>query len=163
VAFSNIWHPEQSGPFMQRMFADRRDQTRQILSATREVTGSIQISALLAAEQKEQKQSARPPVPTPMATPVASDRRAPVPTPMARPVAAERDSVATVPKAVVPLTSPPPRKTGVRTQVEPVRAPPPVPTPAPIPAARKRGDHETTGEHTIAVDLDELVRAAGEY
>src|SRR5262249_29558107 len=51
AAGSLIWHPEQTAPFIQRLFAERREQTRQLLSLVSqwntEVTGEVRLNALL--------------------------------------------------------------------------------------------------------------------
>jgi eukaryotic-like serine/threonine-protein kinase len=46
----SLWLPEQTGALIKRFFADRRDQTRQLLdeSASGETTGEVQLSELLA-------------------------------------------------------------------------------------------------------------------
>lgn len=93
-----IWKPEQTAPFIQRLFADRREQTRQLLSslstqATAELTGEIRLNQFLRGESGPQSQPApllrNPPTPRPLVVtadestdPGGRDRNlVPIPTP----------------------------------------------------------------------------------
>jgi serine/threonine protein kinase len=103
-----IWHPEQSAELIQRLFADRRDQTRQLLVAERalsgESTGQVNVAQLFA-----------PPAPPPLPPEPGTVPSLPQITP-ALP-APHRPSMAAMP-VVKPLTPSLP---------EPVQAKPPTP------------------------------------
>ncbi|NPC87106.1 serine/threonine protein kinase, partial [Pyxidicoccus fallax] len=71
-----IWHPEQSSELMRRLFADRREQTRQLLmsgqSSNGDTTGELSLAAVLAMGSE------------PSADPAATPPAQPVPPPPAR-------------------------------------------------------------------------------
>ncbi|HZI16738.1 MAG TPA: serine/threonine-protein kinase [Myxococcus sp.] len=155
-----IWHPEQSSEVMQRLFADRREQTRQLLmsgSDSNESTAEVNLAAMMAlgsVEPSEQPTGGaglpqapppppapRPPAPqqakTAVAKPPTPPQGAPVPrrpTLTAAPATppAESDTVGTVRTGVMPAAKRAPART-LSTEV--ARPPPPPAEPASPPPA----------------------------
>jgi serine/threonine protein kinase len=151
-----IWHPEQSSEVMQRLFADRREQTRQLLSGStsNESTAEVNLAAMMAmgtVEPSEQPtggaglpQATPPPRPTPppqarppVAKPPTPPQGAPVPprrpTLTAAPAVppAESDTVGTVRTGVMPAAK---RSRTMSSETVRPPAPPPAEAPPPPPA-----------------------------
>jgi eukaryotic-like serine/threonine-protein kinase len=99
VASAQIWHAEQSSEFIQRLFAQRRDQTRELMSAAQgnEHTGEFRIAEFLGNEPPRPPQPAPIPEPIPAAVPPpvpgrkASSAAHPVLEPLPRPPVKERE------------------------------------------------------------------------
>ncbi|PTL77056.1 serine/threonine-protein kinase [Vitiosangium sp. GDMCC 1.1324] len=71
-----IWLPEQSGELIRRLFAERREQTRQLLASGRATTGEVKLAQLFS--DKDAPATTPPPAPTPPPPPgVAAPRTAP--------------------------------------------------------------------------------------
>nr|QKW93803.1 serine/threonine protein kinase [Vitiosangium cumulatum] len=71
-----IWLPEQSGELLRRLFAERREQTRQLLASGRATTGEVKLAQLFS----DKDAPATTPPPAPASTPppdVAAPRTAP--------------------------------------------------------------------------------------
>ncbi|MBJ6760752.1 protein kinase [Myxococcaceae bacterium JPH2] len=124
-----IWHPEQSSELMRRLFADRREQTRQLLaSGTPAEGGETSVVQRLTQGNVESPEpgsaSGRPPTPRP---PAAATKSAPP----SRPPAPRRPSLQTPSvdaAAHQPVLSPPGKR--VRPPAPPAEpAAPPQPTP----------------------------------
>ncbi|MBX5481238.1 MAG: serine/threonine protein kinase, partial [Myxococcaceae bacterium] len=87
AAGPHIWHPEQSGEFVTRLFAQRRDATRKLMSEAQamasELTGDFQLAKLLGneppAEPPPQRARSAPPskAPPPEPKTIATQRREP--------------------------------------------------------------------------------------
>ncbi|MFL5320044.1 MAG: serine/threonine protein kinase [Myxococcaceae bacterium] len=127
-----IWHPEQTAPFVQRLFAERREQTRNLLTqvsqAQSELTGEVRLNELLRGE-------VRAPAPPPL--PPAPITKPPPPVP-AETTDPGRDVIIAPPAPRKPTqanTPLPPKKTG-RTNTGEITNPR---TPAP----RKRDPDQT--------------------
>ncbi len=129
VAFPLIWHPEQSAQFIARLFADRRDQTRALMSqaSSVELTGELKLSRLLNGDDGALVTEPVPPAQFIVPPPLPPSAPPPVP------VAAD---------APAPPASPSlPRRAPVRAPVErggerrppPAESPPPVATPIEVP------------------------------
>ncbi|MET0405871.1 MAG: protein kinase [Cystobacter sp.] len=68
-----IWLPEQSGELLRRLFAERRDQTRQMLAGSRTGTGEVKLSTP-PAESRDTTPAPSPRLPTVTAAPPQSSR-----------------------------------------------------------------------------------------
>ncbi|WP_224240512.1 serine/threonine-protein kinase [Hyalangium gracile] len=118
-----IWHPEQSGELIRRLFSDRREQTRQLLMAGKvmsgDTTGEVNLAQILSPP-------APPEPPPPPADPVSATRL-PLITPAlpaaGRPGAPSQTGLPSV-KAAAPAPPPPPAQ-------EPLLKPLPPPKEAP--------------------------------
>lgn len=119
---SLIWHPEQSSELMRRLFADRREQTRQLLMAgpaNGDATSETSVAAMLANGGLPAPEAPEPPtVNTNTGPPEA--RRPSV-------------SVPTVKQPGTPPPAPPPPPRRATTTAQPATTPPPPPPPDPEP------------------------------
>ncbi|RJS21237.1 serine/threonine protein kinase [Corallococcus sp. H22C18031201] len=125
-----IWHPEQSSELMRRLFADRREQTRQLLASGTPIEGGetsvVQRLTQGSVESPEPgSTSGRPPT----ARPAAATKSAPP----SRPPAPRRPTASVDAAAHQAVLSPPGKR--VRPPAQPVEAPPP-PQPTPESLAR---------------------------
>jgi len=149
-----IWHPEQSSEVMRRLFADRREQTRQLLMAgpSGDVTGETSVAAMLAMGGSNAAPAPAPEAPEPLTVntttgpPEPPPRRATVTAPAAKPPPARR-ATSMQPAATPPPPPPPdsePRKAvlqapphkrlaGRGAASDSARPPPPPPSEAPPP------------------------------
>ncbi|MFY2560287.1 protein kinase domain-containing protein [Corallococcus terminator] len=117
-----IWHPEQSSEVMRRLFADRREQTRQLLMAgpaSGDVTGETSVAAMLAKGSASNAAPA-PEAPEPLTLNNTTSSGPPEPPP--------RRPTVTAPAPKQPSASP--RKA---TNTQPATTPPPPPPPDPEP------------------------------
>ncbi|WP_255204047.1 serine/threonine-protein kinase [Myxococcus sp. AM011] len=107
-----IWHPEQSSEVMRRLFADRREQTRQLLMAgpSGDVTGETSVAAMLA--MGGSNPAPAPELPEPLTINTTSGPPEPPP----------RRATGTPPAAKQPT----PRRA---TSMQPATTPPPPPPP----------------------------------
>ncbi|SEL01019.1 Serine/threonine protein kinase [Stigmatella aurantiaca] len=117
-----IWHPEQNGELMQRLFADRREQTRQLLVSGQDLsgdtTGEVRLSQIFALPV--------PPPPEPQGPSGLPQITPALPSPSPRMASA---SALTVPSATLPSPS-------EETQVA-SKAPEPAPRPPAPPVPRR--------------------------
>jgi serine/threonine protein kinase len=181
-----IWHPEQSSEVMQRLFADRREQTRQLLASgadSNETTGEVNLAAMMAlgnVEPSEQPTGGAglpqvaPPAPPPRPQTPASQQKTAVakpptppqgapaprrPTLTAAPAVptAESDTVGTVRTGVMPAARRPPART---LSTELARPPPPPTEPAsPPPAPSFSPDTMRTQPGRPALTPEQTVRS----
>lgn len=135
-----LWHPEQSGELMQRLFAERREQTRELLaSGVNEHTEEIKLAQLFPEGLPEEAEAPLPPMPPLQPTPPPQPRgTASLPTAQARPGPGGRLSVRT--PAVPP-------------------EPPPEERPAPRSSEETRVAPLPSGEETRIAPLEQLARA----
>ncbi|ATB29965.1 serine/threonine-protein kinase [Melittangium boletus] len=123
-----IWLPEQSGELLRRLFAERREQTRQVLAAGRAPTSEVKL-----APSSGEKETATPAprLPTISATPAQAPREpvseatdivpySPIARPPGAPAAGE--SPRTVSSRTVPRPPPPPEPTRNGPPAEPAPA-----------------------------------------
>ncbi|WP_338872511.1 serine/threonine-protein kinase [Myxococcus stipitatus] len=118
---SLIWHPEQSSELMRRLFADRREQTRQLLMAgpaNGDATSETSVAAMLANGGLPTPEAPEPPT-------VNTNTGPPEPR---RPSV----SVPTVKQPGTPPPAPPPPRRATTT-AQPATTPPPPPPPDPEP------------------------------
>ncbi|NTX38147.1 protein kinase [Myxococcus sp. CA033] len=122
-----IWHPEQSSEVMRRLFADRREQTRQLLIAgpTGDTTGETSVAAMLAMGGS----NSVPEAPEP---PTVNTNSGPPDSPPSR-----RSAVATAAKQPAPAATP--RRA---TSMQPATTPPPPPDPQPRKAVLQAPPHK---------------------
>jgi serine/threonine protein kinase len=157
-----IWHPEQSRELMHRLFADRREQTRQLLVAGQEsdstgVTSVAQVLAMGSVETPEPVSSSGRPLLTP-ALPSRSSTTVPTvkpPTPQAKTPPPTPAPPATQAKAPAPQPQPAPPAKAAPQPVTQVKAPPPQPVTqvkAPAPQPSPRVGSTPTPPATPAVD-----------
>ncbi len=143
-----IWHPEQTAEVVQRLFSDRRDQTRELFQGAQGLTGEINLSSLkLDGSTPRPYAKPPPPVPPPAAKPPPLKAKPP-PLPAEAPlpvVQGRKLSKAELPitdPGGVPTTPPKPQRstTGTVTATSPVGAPPEKLLVAP-PNAKANGAH----------------------
>ncbi|AGC41385.1 serine/threonine kinase PKN13 [Myxococcus stipitatus DSM 14675] len=122
-----IWHPEQSSEVMSRLFADRREQTRQLLMAgpaNGDATSETSVAAMLA--------NGGLPAPTPPEAP-----EPPTVNTNTGPPETRRPSMTAVPtvkqSGTTPPATPPPPPRRATTTAQPATTPPPPPPPDPEP------------------------------
>ncbi|WP_342377675.1 serine/threonine-protein kinase [Myxococcus stipitatus] len=122
-----IWHPEQSSEVMSRLFADRREQTRQLLMAgpaNGDATSETSVAAMLANGGLPAPSAPEAPEPPTVNT-------------SSGPPEPRRPSVTAVPTVKQPGTTaqatPPPPPRRATTTAQPATTPPPPPPPDPEP------------------------------
>jgi serine/threonine protein kinase len=139
-----IWHPEQNAELMQRIFAERREQTRHLLASGQmgsgELTGEIRLAQLFANNNPfaTPPQQPAPAAPAPVlapepALPPTALRPGETPTAETRAPPLEQGRTPTTPARGANS----PRRTQAAIPLPPAAEPSPPPTPAPAPTPRR--------------------------
>ena len=133
-----IWLPEQSGELMRRLFAERREQTRQLLASGRAGVDSTGVVKLAQLFPDRDAPATPPPAPATPRLPTISAPHLPAPGP-ARPEETELVSYSVVAKP--PASLPGEKRTAASSQLSATPPPPPPETgihPPAQPASRAR-------------------------
>ncbi|WP_395836107.1 protein kinase [Archangium violaceum] len=160
-----IWLPEQSGELLRRLFAERREQTRQLLASGRASTGEVKLAQPFSEKEAPAPPPPAPPVrtPAPQRLPIISAPLFPAPGQAVLSEQTDIVSYSLVTKPPAPLPSPasppppPPEDTNVqrpaqltaRARPARVAAEPPAVTAPPVPDPPRASLRTATPEPVV--------------